>query len=256
MLLYWLLSSSSAVQIRRSKVPKHSGETVLMIFFFFLSLSPRRAFFDHSMHSALPLGIYLATKFWMYATWFYWFWNDILFWRYWEVQVMLSESCLFNLTWQTCASVDSDVEPRSFRIWPGFIISIHRSARLSTLAPEEAKTWQQRFTEAKQFSYIDSLFWFPPRPQLGSVSALLNHIIYGFGIKLTVISTGTFHEPESKSLCIKYQIPLSVRLYFAPFCSSFQLLTATDGRAPLSTKKKKRHIVVTFHPLYNPLVFV
>lgn len=38
-----------------------------------------RAFFDHSMHSALPLGIYLATKFWMYATWFYWFWNDILF---------------------------------------------------------------------------------------------------------------------------------------------------------------------------------
>ncbi|TKS91065.1 Palmitoyltransferase ZDHHC17 [Collichthys lucidus] len=38
-----------------------------------------KAFFDHSMHSALPLGIYLATKFWMYATWFYWFWNDILF---------------------------------------------------------------------------------------------------------------------------------------------------------------------------------
>uniref|UniRef100_A0A8C5DZI7 Palmitoyltransferase n=1 Tax=Gouania willdenowi TaxID=441366 RepID=A0A8C5DZI7_GOUWI len=37
-----------------------------------------KAFFDHSMHSALPLGIYLATKFWMYATWFYWFWNDIL----------------------------------------------------------------------------------------------------------------------------------------------------------------------------------
>lgn len=37
-----------------------------------------RAFFDHSMHSALPLGIYLATKFWMYTTWFYWFWNDIL----------------------------------------------------------------------------------------------------------------------------------------------------------------------------------
>ena len=31
------------------------------------------------MHSALPLGIYLATKFWMYTTWFYWFWNDILF---------------------------------------------------------------------------------------------------------------------------------------------------------------------------------
>ncbi|KAI4789840.1 hypothetical protein KUCAC02_034995, partial [Chaenocephalus aceratus] len=30
-----------------------------------------KAFFDHSMHSALPLGIYLATKFWMYATWFY-----------------------------------------------------------------------------------------------------------------------------------------------------------------------------------------
>lgn len=30
------------------------------------------------MHSALPLGIYLATKFWMYTTWFYWFWNDIL----------------------------------------------------------------------------------------------------------------------------------------------------------------------------------
>lgn len=43
-----------------------------------LSLSFCRAFFDHSMHSALPLGIYLATKFWMYATWFYWFWNDIL----------------------------------------------------------------------------------------------------------------------------------------------------------------------------------
>ncbi|KAM7366877.1 hypothetical protein PAMP_014815 [Pampus punctatissimus] len=38
-----------------------------------------KAFFDHSMHSALPLGIYLATKFWMYTTWFYWFWNDILF---------------------------------------------------------------------------------------------------------------------------------------------------------------------------------
>ncbi|KAF3859651.1 hypothetical protein F7725_022050 [Dissostichus mawsoni] len=37
-----------------------------------------KAFFDHSMHSALPLGIYLATKFWMYATWFYWFWTDIL----------------------------------------------------------------------------------------------------------------------------------------------------------------------------------
>uniref|UniRef100_A0A673CRG1 Palmitoyltransferase n=1 Tax=Sphaeramia orbicularis TaxID=375764 RepID=A0A673CRG1_9TELE len=27
-----------------------------------------KAFFDHSMHSALPLGIYLATKFWMYNT--------------------------------------------------------------------------------------------------------------------------------------------------------------------------------------------
>uniref|UniRef100_A0A8C7VMU4 Palmitoyltransferase n=1 Tax=Oncorhynchus mykiss TaxID=8022 RepID=A0A8C7VMU4_ONCMY len=30
-----------------------------------------KSFFDHSMHSALPLGIYLATKFWMYVTWFY-----------------------------------------------------------------------------------------------------------------------------------------------------------------------------------------
>lgn len=38
-----------------------------------------RSFFDHSMHSALPLGIYLATKFWMYVTWFFWFWNDILY---------------------------------------------------------------------------------------------------------------------------------------------------------------------------------
>uniref|UniRef100_A0A8C4IVX5 Palmitoyltransferase n=1 Tax=Dromaius novaehollandiae TaxID=8790 RepID=A0A8C4IVX5_DRONO len=38
-----------------------------------------KSFFDHSMHSALPLGIYLATKFWMYVTWFFWFWNDILF---------------------------------------------------------------------------------------------------------------------------------------------------------------------------------
>uniref|UniRef100_A0A8C1ICM4 Palmitoyltransferase n=1 Tax=Cyprinus carpio TaxID=7962 RepID=A0A8C1ICM4_CYPCA len=37
-----------------------------------------KSFFDHSMHSALPLGIYLATKFWMYITWFCWFWNDIL----------------------------------------------------------------------------------------------------------------------------------------------------------------------------------
>ncbi|KAF4079933.1 hypothetical protein AMELA_G00184070 [Ameiurus melas] len=37
-----------------------------------------KSFFDHSMHSTLPLGIYLATKFWMYITWFYWFWNDIL----------------------------------------------------------------------------------------------------------------------------------------------------------------------------------
>ncbi|XP_068525232.1 palmitoyltransferase ZDHHC17 isoform X2 [Anas acuta] len=38
-----------------------------------------RSFFDHSMHSALPLGIYLATKFWMYVTWFFWFWNDLNF---------------------------------------------------------------------------------------------------------------------------------------------------------------------------------
>ncbi|KAL4659567.1 palmitoyltransferase ZDHHC17-like [Arapaima gigas] len=38
-----------------------------------------KSFFDHSMHSALPLGIYLATKFWMYITWVFWFWNDILF---------------------------------------------------------------------------------------------------------------------------------------------------------------------------------
>ncbi|XP_036432916.1 palmitoyltransferase ZDHHC17 [Colossoma macropomum] len=38
-----------------------------------------KSFFDHSMHSALPLGIYLATKFWMYITWFYWFWNDLPF---------------------------------------------------------------------------------------------------------------------------------------------------------------------------------
>uniref|UniRef100_A0A8C9TM59 Palmitoyltransferase n=1 Tax=Scleropages formosus TaxID=113540 RepID=A0A8C9TM59_SCLFO len=38
-----------------------------------------RSFFDHSMHSALPLGIYLATKFWMYITWLFWFWNNILF---------------------------------------------------------------------------------------------------------------------------------------------------------------------------------
>ncbi|XP_032077073.1 palmitoyltransferase ZDHHC17 [Thamnophis elegans] len=38
-----------------------------------------KSFFDHSMHSALPLGIYLATKFWMYVTWFFWFWNDLSF---------------------------------------------------------------------------------------------------------------------------------------------------------------------------------
>ncbi|XP_055443319.1 palmitoyltransferase ZDHHC17 isoform X5 [Bubalus kerabau] len=38
-----------------------------------------KSFFDHSMHSALPLGIYLATKFWMYVTWFFWFWNDLNF---------------------------------------------------------------------------------------------------------------------------------------------------------------------------------
>ncbi|KTF90727.1 hypothetical protein cypCar_00031152 [Cyprinus carpio] len=38
-----------------------------------------KSFFDHSMHSALPLGIYLATKFWMYITWFCWFWNDLPF---------------------------------------------------------------------------------------------------------------------------------------------------------------------------------
>lgn len=38
-----------------------------------------KAFFDHSMHSALPLGIYLATKFWMYCTWFYWLWNVLPF---------------------------------------------------------------------------------------------------------------------------------------------------------------------------------
>uniref|UniRef100_A0A4W3ICA4 Palmitoyltransferase n=1 Tax=Callorhinchus milii TaxID=7868 RepID=A0A4W3ICA4_CALMI len=37
-----------------------------------------KSFFDHSMHSALPLGIYLATKFWMYVTWFFWLWTDIL----------------------------------------------------------------------------------------------------------------------------------------------------------------------------------
>ncbi|XP_067855387.1 palmitoyltransferase ZDHHC17 isoform X2 [Heptranchias perlo] len=36
-----------------------------------------KSFFDHSMHSALPLGIYLATKFWMYATWFFWLWTDL-----------------------------------------------------------------------------------------------------------------------------------------------------------------------------------
>uniref|UniRef100_A0A8C5KCE9 Palmitoyltransferase n=1 Tax=Jaculus jaculus TaxID=51337 RepID=A0A8C5KCE9_JACJA len=37
-----------------------------------------KSFFEHSMHSALPLGIYLPTKFWMYVTWF-WFWNDLNF---------------------------------------------------------------------------------------------------------------------------------------------------------------------------------
>uniref|UniRef100_A0AAY4D2S2 Palmitoyltransferase n=1 Tax=Denticeps clupeoides TaxID=299321 RepID=A0AAY4D2S2_9TELE len=39
-----------------------------------------KSFFDHSMHSALPLGIYLATKFWMYITWFYCFfsYSDVL----------------------------------------------------------------------------------------------------------------------------------------------------------------------------------
>lgn len=55
----------------------HSSEQ--MIFLLTPLLLIYRVFFDHSMHSALPLGIYLATKFWMYATWFYWFWNDILF---------------------------------------------------------------------------------------------------------------------------------------------------------------------------------
>uniref|UniRef100_A0A8C4Q4D6 Palmitoyltransferase n=1 Tax=Eptatretus burgeri TaxID=7764 RepID=A0A8C4Q4D6_EPTBU len=36
-----------------------------------------KVFFDHSMHSALPLGIYLGTKFWMYITWFVWLWPGI-----------------------------------------------------------------------------------------------------------------------------------------------------------------------------------
>lgn len=59
---------------------------IMLQLFLFYNISPSvclsfclcRSFFDHSMHSTLPLGIYLATKFWMYITWFYWFWNDIL----------------------------------------------------------------------------------------------------------------------------------------------------------------------------------
>lgn len=59
----------------RVEVPRYSARARIFNAAF---VSLCRAFFDHSMHSALPLGIYLATKFWMYTTWFYWFWNDIL----------------------------------------------------------------------------------------------------------------------------------------------------------------------------------
>ncbi|KAK7878146.1 hypothetical protein WMY93_031227 [Mugilogobius chulae] len=54
-----------------------------------------KAFFDHSMHSALPLGIYLATKFWMYCTWFYWLWNDILLHFKFHVPFLITTVFLF-----------------------------------------------------------------------------------------------------------------------------------------------------------------
>jgi palmitoyltransferase len=39
-----------------------------------------KSFFGHSMHSAFaPWNIYLATKFWMYVTWFFCFGNDLNF---------------------------------------------------------------------------------------------------------------------------------------------------------------------------------
>ncbi|CAB1346233.1 unnamed protein product [Coregonus sp. 'balchen'] len=67
-----------------------------------------KSFFDHSMHSALPLGIYLATKFWMYVTWFYWFWNDILH----------NKSLLVSLAFSHCkrdTSVSCCAVQRGFR---------------------------------------------------------------------------------------------------------------------------------------------
>ncbi|KAB5541857.1 hypothetical protein PHYPO_G00084760 [Pangasianodon hypophthalmus] len=40
-----------------------------------------KSFFDHSMHSTLPLGIYLATKFWMYITCLALFYNFGKSWK-------------------------------------------------------------------------------------------------------------------------------------------------------------------------------
>lgn len=69
---FWLIDCVNTVNSKCSRYSQWE-------YFNLNPLSLYRAFFDHSMHSALPLGIYLATKFWMYTTWFYWFWNDILF---------------------------------------------------------------------------------------------------------------------------------------------------------------------------------
>uniref|UniRef100_S4RHH1 Palmitoyltransferase n=1 Tax=Petromyzon marinus TaxID=7757 RepID=S4RHH1_PETMA len=52
-----------------------------------------KTFFDHSMHSALPLGIYLGTKFWMYITWFGWLWPDILCFQ--QVPFLINTAALF-----------------------------------------------------------------------------------------------------------------------------------------------------------------
>uniref|UniRef100_A0A668ATW6 Palmitoyltransferase n=1 Tax=Myripristis murdjan TaxID=586833 RepID=A0A668ATW6_9TELE len=76
-----LLDANANVDAQNIKVTRSSQHDPLFLCVIILSLSPFElqldsftimlAFFDHSMHSALPLGIYLATKFWMYTTWFY-----------------------------------------------------------------------------------------------------------------------------------------------------------------------------------------
>ena len=61
------------IDISKQTAKSFNGKISFCVYYF------SRLFFDHSTFMSMSLYLYLATKFWMYVTWCYYYWPCILY---------------------------------------------------------------------------------------------------------------------------------------------------------------------------------